>query len=232
MSVAKESANDTPSEGAPQVQMDNPSPKRRVLFYAAAPVVLLIVLMTGVRFVTDAAQKIEAGAEEKNREELRAMRPNDPAARPTPVPVVTYTADAKTQTDLEIVVQGQLKAIADEDYEKALTYAISDIRRGSQPAQFGSMIRSAYAPMLAAKKVTISPAKIRGKPGTIRQAFLEAEIQTEAGGIARYGYILMSGADGWQVAGVMPDRGAMAADREENVAPMPRRDTRENFRDL
>jgi hypothetical protein len=90
-----------------------------VLLYAAAPIVLLILLMAGVRFVSDTAQKREAEADAQTENELRSMRPNSPEARPSPIPVISYKADKATQAVLEGVVRGQLEAIADKDFSES-----------------------------------------------------------------------------------------------------------------
>lgn len=220
MSVTTENTNAS-GETAPQGPEGNSPARRRVLLYAAAPVVLLILLMSGVRFATDAAQQREAADDEETHQKLLAMRPSDPKSRPTPVPVKTYDADKPTQAALEAVVRGQLKAIGEQDFEKALSYAVPGMRLENRAADFGKMIRSGYAPMLAAKQVSIRPSKVRGRPGGLQQAFVETEIRTGDGAVARYGYILIKGSDLWQISGVMPDRNA-TENREENVAPTQR----------
>lgn len=234
MSVTTESNNDTVGNALQEPVEKSPS-RRRVLLYAVAPVGLLILLMTGVRFVTEAAQNRESQDSAQTEQALRSIRPNDPGSRPTPIPVITYKADKATQAALEVVVRGQLQAIGDQDFEKALTFAIPEMRTGTQPAQFASMIRNGFSAMLSAKKITILPATIRGRKGGMQQAQVETEVLTEAGQVARFGYLLISDADGWHVATVMPDRNAMMnreMNREENPAPAQDKEVSKNIRNL
>ncbi|MBC8136916.1 MAG: DUF4864 domain-containing protein [Fibrella sp.] len=230
MSMTTEPKNDA-SKDAPWEKTENPPSRRRILLYAAAPVALLVLLMTGVRFVTEAAQKLEANADAKDEQALKSMRPNDPASRPTPIPVKTYQADKVTQTALETVVRGQLKAIEEQDFERALTFAVPGMRKATQPNQFGSMIRSSYSTMTSPKKITLLPAKIQERPGTIRQALVGATIISRTGAVSRYVYIIVRETDGWKIAGVVPDRNEMM-DRKENSAPMPRQGISDDLRDL
>ncbi len=238
MSQTTDPLNDSPGGATPGQTEQSPS-RRRVLLYAAAPVVLLILLMTGVRFATDAAHQREQTIAADDRQRLLALRPSAPGARPTPIPVVTYAADKATQAALERVVRGQVEAIGKQDFEKALAYAMPDIRKNTQPARFGDMIRRGYAGMLGVKEITVEPARIQKRAGgDERQAFLQVEVLTATGTRARFGYILMGGPDGWEVAGVVPDYNTMRGGGgggnglDENAVPLPRQNDAENFRDL
>lgn len=194
-------AQNIPSDDA----LNTPPPtRRRVLLYAAAPVGLLILLMTGVRFASDAAREMETNTASEDRARLRSLRSSAPETRPTPVPVVIKPADAATQAALEIVVRGQLQAIREQDFKKALTYAVSSISGSTRPDSFGDMIRTRYSGMLSAEKVFIRPAKLQTLQGAAPQALVETEIKTQAGGTVRYGYILVESGNGWRVGGVIP----------------------------
>lgn len=216
MSVTTEPTNASPDDAPRDDAGASPPSRRRVLLYAAAPVVLLILLMTGVRFVSDATQRREAEASAQAEQELRSLHPNSPESRPSPIPMISYKADKATQAELEGVVRGQLRAIADQDFSKALTFAIPGM---PHPEQFGNMIRSGYPAMLTAKKITISPARIQGRKGYIQQALLETEVLTETGTVARFGYMLVGDEKGWRVAGVTPDRGNLLPREEDGLPP-------------
>jgi hypothetical protein len=93
------------------------------------------------------------------------------------------------------------------------------------------MIRSGYPAMLSAKKITVLSARIQGRKGYLQQALVETEVLTEAGAVARFGYMLVGDDKGWRVAGVMPERNSPSS-REEDMPPLPTQSAQERSREL
>lgn len=181
-----------PADPAPK-----PRSRRQILLFALAPIALIALLTGAVRLVSDAEQRREAISD------APPLRQSADPNRPRPLPPVLTPADKPTQAALEIVVRGQLQAIAAHDFAKALSFAVEPLRGSTNPRGFQTVIENGYAPMLNMKRIDVNDARIQTLQSGLKSAIVDITVVTHTGERAEYGYMLGRVGDGWQVQGVM-----------------------------
>lgn len=104
------------------------------------------------------------------------------------------------------VIESQLAAFRDNDYERAYTFAAVTIQRQFAPADFESMVRQGYPVIAASETVSFGPALDNG-----REAVVTVLVQGRDRRVVRYQYLLIREGKGWKINGVF------AAPRSESI---------------
>lgn len=156
--------------------------KRKFLFIAIAPLLLLLGMMLSFRILS----------------QLPASEPEPiPIGRGTLPPATTMTpANATTQKALASAVQGQLTAIRNGDFAAALTFSTPRFREMSSPKRFQEMIENGYKEMMESKKEVLQIGQVAENNANLRVVVTTMDN-------VRMGYIydLVREEDKWYVQG-------------------------------
>ena len=185
--------NDLPKPPAQDRANVDQRPKKG-LFIAAAPVLLLTLLVLGLRYLPTAAP-IEEKGDNSDTKAILGKRQKQTPLRPQAVRIPPQPVDAETQKKVEEVVRGQVTALSTGDYKTALTYSDSHFRAGWTPEMFGNMVQSGpYEPLRRAKKQSFRPAQQAGSA-----CMLPLTVSDATGQKAQFVYVVGKEATGWSV---------------------------------
>lgn len=149
---------------------------------AAAPITILLILAGGARFLPSVLQ---TSSPDDDKEVLPPRSPSQSGkSRIKPKPIPEKPADAKTQSALKKIVNGQLDAFAKNDFAAALHYSGAEFQSAHSPEAFQQLIQGGFADLLQAKSVRFVTAHCSAD-----RAMMPAFVTTASGQEVSYIYI-------------------------------------------
>ena len=173
------------SASSPSAATSRTKANNKVVFIAAAPIILLIMTMFTLRFALPS-------------EEI----PHAPRLRHAPLPPAII-ADAATQKAIQATASGQINAIGRDDFAAALTFAVPEFAAQTNPTKFGQMVRQGFAPLHTAKHIVMQKAQVFGGK-TETSANIAVTVQDASGQKQGYRYSLQKSGDKWLITGCAP----------------------------
>jgi len=158
---------------------------RKLLFIAAAPLLLLLGMMLSFRILSHLPEPESDTASVVREISLPA---------PTLVP-----ADAATQKALESSVRGQLSAIRKGDYAAAITFSDASFRKTWNPKRFQEMVETGYKAMTESTKETFETGQVSDIAANLRVVLTTSDHTRIA-----YVFNLLHEGNGWYVQACSP----------------------------
>ena len=176
--------------------------KRKILFIATAPLLLLLGMMLSFRILSQLPSP-----------EVDGIPVNSEVHQPAPL---MRPVDATLQKALESPVRGQLSAIRKGDYTAAITFSAPSFRNSWNPKRFQEMVETGYKEMTESTTEEFETAQVAVDAANVRVVVTTTDN-------SRIGYIfnLTRDGDGWYVQACSPGYpiGAVSESTEERTRP-------------
>ena len=108
----------------------------------------------------------------------------------------------KVRDEVRAVVEAQLAALREGDFETAHGFAAKGIKRQFDVRLFGLMIKRGYAPLLRQEKSDLGVVRDNGE-GTAQMTVTVIDRLNRS---TVYSYWLVNEEEGWRISGVVPEQ--------------------------
>jgi hypothetical protein len=178
--------------------------KRKILFIATAPLLLLLGMMLSFRILSQLPQVGIDGISAKSEV-------HQPAPKMLP-------ANAALQKALEVPVRGQLSAIRKADYASALTFSAPSFRESWNAKRFQEMVEAGYKEMTESTREDFETGLVADNAANVRVVVTTTDN-------SRIGYIfnLTRDGDDWYVRACSPGYPVGAVTEASETGARPKR---------
>lgn len=110
---------------------------------------------------------------------------------------ILHVSSGSVRNEVTSVIEEQLAAFRSGDYQKAHTFAVSEMRDALGVVEFEAMVRLGYPVIANSRSAAFGLALDTGD-----EAVITVRVQDEGGDSIAYQYHLRKEAGGWRIAGV------------------------------
>lgn len=130
---------------------------------------------------------------------------------PVRVTLVAGDCDDATRTAMAEVVDGQLAAFLDRDWDAALAFASSDFRDDFDPASFAAVITDQFPTVANHVARDLGPCAIADTGPPVARGTIIVTVTDDDGSRQELAYLMAREDDTWRIGGAVP----VETDREE-----------------